>query len=127
MKAVDIHEGLDSTLLILHHRFKAKPDRPEIQIIKEYSDLPLLECYPSQLNQVFMNLLGNAVDALEQELMAGDRAHKPEDATVKIITTKLNNQVLIRICDNGPGIDEQHRAKLFDPFFTTKPIGKGNG
>ncbi|MEM9505468.1 MAG: GAF domain-containing protein, partial [Cyanobacteria bacterium P01_E01_bin.43] len=127
MKAVDIHEGLDSTLLILHHRFKAKPERPEIQIIKEYSDLPLLECYPSQLNQVFMNLLGNAIDALEQELIAGDRAHKPEAATVKIITTKLNNQVLIQIRDNGPGIDEQHRAKLFDPFFTTKPIGKGTG
>ncbi|MEM1291649.1 MAG: ATP-binding protein [Cyanobacteria bacterium P01_H01_bin.162] len=127
MKAVDIHEGLDSTLLILHHRFKAKPERPEIQIIREYSDLPLLECYPSQLNQVFMNLLGNAIDALEQELIAGDRAHKPEAATVKIITTKLNNQVLIQIRDNGPGIDEQHRAKLFDPFFTTKPIGKGTG
>ncbi|MGD1944401.1 MAG: ATP-binding protein [Leptolyngbyaceae cyanobacterium] len=127
MKAVDIHEGIDSTLLILHHRFKAKPDRPEIHIVKEYSELPLLECYPSQLNQVFMNLLSNAVDALEQELMAGDRAHKPEAATVKIITAKLNNQVLIRIRDNGPGIDEQHRAKLFDPFFTTKPIGKGTG
>ena len=127
MKAVDIHEGLDSTLLILHHRFKAKPERPEIHIIKEYGELPLLECYPSQLNQVFMNLLGNAVDALEQELMMGDRTHKPEAATVKIITTKLNNQVLIQIRDNGPGIDEQHRAKLFDPFFTTKPIGKGTG
>ncbi|MEM9503082.1 MAG: ATP-binding protein, partial [Cyanobacteria bacterium P01_E01_bin.43] len=101
--------------------------RPEIHIIKEYSELPPLECYPSQLNQVFMNLLSNAVDALEQELLAGDRVNKPEAAMVKIITTKLNNQVLIRIRDNGPGIDEQHRAKLFDPFFTTKPIGKGTG
>ena len=70
-KAVDLHEGIDSTLLILQHRFKAKPDRPAIEIVKEYADLPLIECYPSQLNQVLMNLLSNGTDALEQEIASG--------------------------------------------------------
>ena len=126
-KAVDIHAGIDSTLLILHHRLKAKPDSPAIKIIKEYDVLPLIECYPSQLNQVFMNLLSNAIDALEQEIVDGDRALDNSPPTIKIISQKLDEHVTIRIQDNGPGIPEDCRAKLFDPFFTTKPIGKGTG
>lgn len=126
-KAVNLHEGIESTLLILHHRFKAKPDRPEIRIVKEYGDLPLVECYPSQLNQVFMNLLSNAVDALEQEVLAGNWADTAESPTVWIKTAKLDHQVLVCIRDNGPGVPEQERNRLFDPFFTTKPIGKGTG
>jgi len=126
-KAVDIHEGIDSTLLILHHRIKAKPDREEIQIVKNYGDLPLVECYPSQLNQVFMNLISNAVDALEQDVASGKRSPDAGAPAVTISTERQNHQVVISIRDNGPGIPEANRAKLFDPFFTTKPIGKGTG
>ena len=126
-KAVDIHEGIDSTLLILQHRLKEKPNRPEIQIIKNYGDLPLVECYPSQLNQVFMNIICNAVDALEQSVAPGAWDDEAEALTIKIFTQVLDDQVVIRIRDNGPGILEQSQAKLFDPFFTTKPIGKGTG
>lgn len=126
-KAVNLHEGIDSTLLILHHRFKAKPDRPVIQLVKEYGDLPLVECYPSQLNQVFMNLLGNGLDALEQEIVTDQRADKSEPPTITVSTRRLDDQILIQIRDNGPGIPESHRTKMFDPFFTTKPIGKGTG
>jgi len=126
-KDVNLHEGIDSTLLILQHRIKAKADRPVIQVVKNYADLPLVECYPSQLNQVFMNILGNGIDALEQEIMAGSRAPKSAPPTLTITTEQLQGEVLIRIRDNGPGIPEKHRARLFDPFFTTKPIGKGTG
>ena len=126
-KEVDLHEGIDSTLLILQHRIKAKCDRVTIEVIKDYADLPLVECYPSQLNQVFMNILGNGIDALEQEIATGARAQKSAPPTINISTEQLQNEVLIRIRDNGPGIDEKHRARLFDPFFTTKPIGKGTG
>ncbi|NER79906.1 MAG: GAF domain-containing protein [Leptolyngbya sp. SIO1D8] len=126
-KAVDVHEGIDSTLLILHHRLKAKPDRTAIKIIKQYSDLPLVECYPSQLNQVFMNLISNAVDALEHEIEAGGRSNKPQEPMITIVTETLNDQVVIYIRDNGPGVPKENRTQLFDPFFTTKPIGKGTG
>ncbi|MCL1472263.1 sensor histidine kinase [Argonema antarcticum] len=122
MKSVDIHEGIDSTLLILQHRLKAKPDRPAIEVIKEYGDLPLVECYAGQLNQVFMNLLANAIDALE---MGCQEAPKPQ---IRIHTEKINStHIAIRISDNGSGITEEVHQKLFDPFFTTKPIGKGTG
>ena len=126
-KAVDLHEGIDSTLLILHHRFKAKPDRPAIQLVKDYGALPLVECYPSQLNQVFMNLLSNGVDALDQEIANGQRADKSEPPTITVMTRQVRDEILIQIRDNGPGIPEQHLTKMFDPFFTTKPIGKGTG
>ena len=123
-KAVNIHEGIDSTLLILQHRLKAKSDRPAIQIIKEYENLPQVECYPSQLNQVFMNLISNAVDALEQQIASSKVSSEP---AIVIRTETLNGQAIIRIRDNGPGIAQNSYARLFDPFFTTKPIGKGTG
>jgi signal transduction histidine kinase len=128
-KAVDIHEGIDSTLMILQHRLKARQERPEIQVIKEYTQLPLVDCYPGQLNQVFMNLLANAIDALDesnykrtfQEIVINPNI-------IKICTFATNdNQVTISIADNGSGIPETIRSKLFNPFFTTKPVGKGTG
>lgn len=119
-KKADIHQGLDSTLMILHHRLKAKPNSPGIQVIKEYGQIPLVECYAGQLNQVFMNLLGNAIDALE--------VVKLEHPQILIQTELQENHLLsIQISDNGSGIPEEFRSKLFDPFFTTKPIGKGTG
>jgi signal transduction histidine kinase len=128
-KAVDIHEGIDSTLMILQHRLKAKQERPEIQIIKEYTQLPLVDCYPGQLNQVFMNLIANAIDALDEsnhKRTFQEIAINPN--IIKISTFVTNdNQVTISIADNGSGIPETIRSKLFNPFFTTKPIGKGTG
>lgn len=130
MQPVDIHEGIDSTLLILHHRLKANGNRPAIEVIKEYGKLPLVECYPSQLNQVFMNLLGNAIDALEEiELKGsnkGQRTTKP--LTIRIRTeVSSSNHITVRITDNGMGMSDDVKARLFDPFFTTKPMGKGTG
>ncbi|WP_026731148.1 GAF domain-containing sensor histidine kinase [Fischerella sp. PCC 9605] len=121
-KFVDIHEGIDSTLMILAHRLKAQPDRPAIQIIKDYGQLPLVECYPGQLNQVFMNLLSNAIDALEEGLGEGS---VPCIRIYTVITD--DDTVTIRIVDNGTGMNEKVRSRLFNPFFTTKPIGKGTG
>lgn len=129
MKAVDIHEGIDSTLLILQHRLKAKPGSPAIQLVKEYGDLPLVECYAGQLNQVFMNVLSNAIDALEHSREPKSEAHSSQ-ITIHTALGKLSNDVesvVICISDNGPGIPETLRARVFDPFFTTKPVGKGTG
>ncbi|WP_171974821.1 ATP-binding protein [Leptolyngbya sp. 'hensonii'] len=123
IKEVNLHEGIDNTLTILHYRLKARADRAGIQVIKNYGDLPLVECYAGQLNQVFMNILSNAIDALE--------SHQPSpDSPLKIqITTQVLEQdwALIQITDNGPGMNENVRTRLFDPFFTTKPVGKGTG
>lgn len=132
LKSVDIHAGIDSTLLILQHRFKAKPEHTGIKLIKEYGVLPEIECYPGQLNQVFMNLIANAVDALEESMLCcclswGNSKHK-DKATIRICTERLDqHHVRIRIADNGMGIQEEFKSKLFDPFFTTKPMGKGTG
>jgi two-component system, NtrC family, sensor kinase len=124
MKAVDIHEGIDSTLMILQNRIKAKSDRPEIKIVKEYGSLPLIECYAGQLNQVFMNILSNAIDALEEAINTQDGFHP----IITIRTTIVNEKyVEIDIADNGLGIAEAVRQNIFNPFFTTKPIGKGTG
>ncbi len=122
MTPIDIHEGIDSTLLIFKNRLKARGERPEIKVIKEYGKLPLVECYAGSLNQVFMNILSNAIDAL-------DTYKQDEFGTITIRTEVLdgNSHVVIRIKDNGPGITEAVKARLFDPFFTTKPIGKGTG
>jgi two-component system, NtrC family, sensor kinase len=126
MKPVDIHEGIDNTLLLLQNRLKKVPKQPQIQIIKEYGNLPQVECYAGQLNQVFMNLLTNAIDVLEECLV-----NSPEQITnpqICIRTEILNDeQVFICITDNGPGMTEKIRKRIFDLFFTTKPVGKGTG
>ncbi|WP_193993340.1 GAF domain-containing sensor histidine kinase [Leptolyngbya ectocarpi] len=124
-KAIDIHEGLDSTLLILQPRLKAMSNRADIQLVKNYGCLPLVECYPSQLNQVFMNLIDNAIDALNQQIEAGESTQMPP--YIKISTQADSDNVVISISDNGPGIPAADQSRLFDPFFTTKPIGKGTG
>ncbi|NET56911.1 MAG: urea ABC transporter substrate-binding protein [Symploca sp. SIO2E6] len=125
MEEVDIHEGIDSTLLILNNRLKGKSGNYKMEIIKEYGELPLVECYPSQLNQVFMNLISNAIDALEESISSGKITVKPK---IWIRTTvSFPEQVTISIADNGPGIVEEIKKQLFDPFFTTKPVGKGTG
>ncbi|MFB2896448.1 MASE1 domain-containing protein [Aerosakkonemataceae cyanobacterium BLCC-F50] len=121
IKTVDIHEGIDSTLVILQHRLKAKSDRPAIDIVKEYGKIPLIECYAGQLNQVLMNILSNAIDALEEIATSSV-------GQICIITELINPQsVRIIIADNGNGIPEAFQTRIFDPFFTTKPTGKGTG
>lgn len=122
LKEVDIHQGLESTLLILQNRLNLQGNRPGIEVIKKYGDIPLVECYPGQLNQVYINLLANAIDALESQ-------GKIEDKPTIVIETEMHNkdQVKIQIRDNGIGMTEEVRKRLFDPFFTTKPIGKGTG
>ena len=121
VKTVDVHEGIDSTLVILSHRLKSSNTQGSIEVIKRYGQLPEIDCYPSQLNQVLMNILSNAVDALEEE-------------TQPQITLTTESQyidgkeyALIRIADNGTGIPEEIRPQILDPFFTTKPVGKGTG
>ncbi|QLE39692.1 HAMP domain-containing protein [Nostoc sp. C052] len=129
MKEVDIHEGIDSTLLILQNRLKAKPEHPKIEIIKEYGELPLVECYAGQLNQVFMNVINNAIDALDMCNLQCSLQEIESNPSKIIISTKLisDNRVVVRIADNGPGMTQEVKKKLFDPFFTTKPVGQGTG
>ncbi|MCC5669448.1 GAF domain-containing protein [Nostoc sp. CHAB 5784] len=134
LKPVDIHEGLDSTLLILGHRLKNNNERPAIEIVKEYATLRLLECYPAQLNQVFMNLLSNSIDALEEKFKTIQQRYLKLSQkcpkiplTIWISTQAVNNLIVIRIADNGLGIPEEVRSHMFDPFFTTKAPGKGTG
>lgn len=141
-KPFDLHQGLDSTLLILNSRLKAQSNREAIAIIKNYGDIPFIECYGGQINQVFMNILSNAIDALEERIALGSpqastmskpeprkdcsRDHDPP--SIHIQTRCLaDHAVLVTIADNGSGIPDSIASKLFDPFFTTKPIGKGTG
>ncbi len=120
-KPVNIHDGIDSTLMILQTRLREQSDRKEIQVIKEYGELPQIECYAGQLNQVFMNILSNAIDALEE----GDRH---DQSIIKIHTQIIeNNFIAIIFNDNGSGIKSESISKLFDPFFTTKSVGQGTG
>ncbi|MEO8893372.1 MAG: GAF domain-containing protein [Coleofasciculaceae cyanobacterium] len=135
VKAVDIHEGIDSTLMILKSRLKSQPKHPTIQVVKEYGDLPLIECYAGQLNQVFMNILINAIDALEETINLQTEAINNQlcclafkNPTIWIKTELVNANLLrVKIIDNGLGIPEHIQHRLFDPFFTTKPVGKGTG
>jgi two-component system, NtrC family, sensor kinase len=128
-KAVNIHEGIDSTLLILQHRLKARPECPEIKVIRDYGDLPLIECYAGQLNQAFMNILSNAIDALEE--INAKRTYREIESDPNCLTIRTSmpdpEWVKISIADNGPGIPEKIQQKIFEPFFTTKPVGKGTG
>jgi PAS domain S-box-containing protein len=145
-KPIDIHEGINSTLLLLQHRLKNRPGQVKIQIIKNYNKIPLVDCYAGQLNQVFMNLLSNAIDSLESHFV-NDTSESPylnnnssnldpdsdgvtdqDSPTITISTKKIYpNFVQISIKDNGCGIPETVQTKIFDPFFTTKPIGSGTG
>ena len=144
IKRVDIHEGIDSALLILQHKLKENGRNRPIEIVKEYGKMPPIQCYVGQLNQVFMNILSNAIDALANvrnrklELASatdGERQNFPNlplacDAfpLIRIRTEVLdNNRVAIIISDNGPGMADSVKSRIFDPFFTTKPVGKGTG
>lgn len=124
VKYTNLHEGIDSTLMLLQHRLKAQPQRRQIQVIRAYQNLPLIECYSGHINQVFMNIISNAIDAIEEAISSG----KQFEPTI-IIRTGLDaqNQVKVHIIDNGVGIAATIRSRLFDPFFTTKPIGTGTG
>jgi signal transduction histidine kinase len=110
LKIANIHEGLDSTLILLRNKYKQR-----IEIEKHYGDIPEIECYPGQLNQVFMNILSNAIDAIDDK------------GTITISTVKLNDKVQVSIKDTGRGIPENIRTKIFEPFFTTKEVGHGTG
>ncbi|MBE9213369.1 AAA family ATPase [Plectonema cf. radiosum LEGE 06105] len=127
-KPVNVHEGIETTLMILQHRLKAKAERPTIQIIKKYEELPLVRCYSGQLNQAFMNLLANAIDALDESNEGKTYAEIEKNPNVITIRTSAKEEkVTIQIADNGPGMTEEVRSKLFKAFFTTKPEGKGTG
>ncbi len=116
-KTVNLHDGLDSTLMILSHKLKAQQQRTAIEVVKNYGELPPICCYAGQMNQVFMNVLGNAIDALEDV----------EAPQIKISTELIADQVVITLSDNGLGMPTEVREQIFNPFFTTKPIGKGTG
>ncbi|MEM9924261.1 MAG: response regulator [Cyanobacteria bacterium P01_D01_bin.50] len=128
--ACDIHEGINSTLLILKYRLQANNKRPEIQVMKNYDQLPLMDCYCSQLNQVFMNIISNSIDALEDynsQLSYEDKKKNPAQIS---ITTKFDSNrqvVIISFKDNGPGIPNDIVKSIFEQFFTTKNVGKGTG
>ncbi|MBE9008888.1 HAMP domain-containing protein [Pseudanabaenaceae cyanobacterium LEGE 13415] len=125
-KAVDLHEGIESTLLLLQHRLQATETRSEIQVHKSYGDLPLVECYAGQINQVLMNLLSNAIDAIEAANQTIRRKNRSNRISIQT-SVNVNRAIEIRIADNGIGISEDLRSRIFDPFFTTKPVGAGTG
>ncbi|MHC5671990.1 ATP-binding protein [Nostoc sp.] len=132
VKQVNIHEGIDSSLMILKHRLQARHEYPEITVIKKYSQLPNVTCYPGQLNQVFMNILANAIDALEASAINSQTTDNQKltknNLQIQIKTEVIDEKwIEISIADNGLGINEQVRSKVFDPFFTTKAVGKGTG
>nr|WP_290226086.1 CHASE domain-containing protein [Trichocoleus desertorum] len=129
MKPVDIHEGIDSTLLILQNRLKPRAEHPAVLVVKEYGDIPLINCYAGQLNQVFMNILTNALDALEEyDTQRSPEAIQADPSTITLRTLMVDSHLLkVEIADNGPGMSEAVRDRLFDPFFTTKPVGQGTG
>ncbi|MEO1592022.1 MAG: ATP-binding protein [Cyanobacteria bacterium J06632_22] len=131
-KPVDIHENLESTLMLMQHRLRETTRRPPIQVIRDYGELPSIHCAPAELNQVFTNILGNAIDALEQQYLLQSQPQQetapalPPEITLR--TTLRDNQwVEIAIADSGIGMTEALQDRIFDPFFTTKPVGQGTG
>ncbi|MGI0493057.1 ATP-binding protein [Alkalinema pantanalense CENA528] len=124
-KWADIHQGLESTLLILRHRLNANSTRPQIEVERHYGELPPILCHPGLLNQVFMNILSNAIDALEDRLRSDASFTRPYIYISTGFTQR--NRIKITIADNGPGIPEEIQSQIFDPFFTTKPVGQGTG
>ncbi|MGB7442509.1 MAG: ATP-binding protein [Coleofasciculaceae cyanobacterium] len=136
LKPADIHQGIDNSLLILQHRLQAEKNRPEIKLVKEYGQLPLVPCYSSLLNQVFVNLLANAIEALSEAATRTDNPLKEPQILIRTqilpaqpssTTKKAIDCAVIEIVDNGPGISEEVVEQIFYPFFTTKPVGKGTG
>ncbi|MGE5659793.1 MAG: PAS domain S-box protein [Actinomycetota bacterium] len=135
MKKVDIHESIDSSLLMLEYRLKAQPNHSAIQVIKDYGQLPLVECYAGQLNQVFLNIIANAIDALELPDRSENQANSKKfqvdtvqlNPTIWIHTEAVKEGIVIHIVDNGPGMLKEVQQRIFDPFFTTKVVGKGTG
>lgn len=132
-KLTDIHQGINNTLFLLQHCIKSQSDRPAIRVIKEYSDLPKIGCYGSQLNQVFTYIITNAIEAIDQEKEKWRTSNNgfesnPPTPTIWICTEiKDNTNVVIKIADNGSGMNDQVKRQVFDPFFTTKPVGSGTG
>lgn len=128
LKSVDVHQGLENTLVILQHRLKASGDCAEVNVVRSYSDLPLLECYAGQLNQVFTNILANSIDALEEKRKRVSDGLTDEAPEITIETKRVGlDRICISIADNGEGMPESVRNRVFDPFFTTKDIGVGTG
>ncbi|WP_293128048.1 response regulator [Microcoleus sp. bin38.metabat.b11b12b14.051] len=120
--AIDLHETLDSTLLLLKHRLKDQGSRPVIEVIQNYGNLPAIKCYPGPMNQVFMNLLANAIDAVED---AWEKDQRP--LIITISTEVVTESAIVRIADNGLGMTDEIQQHLFEPLFTTKAVGKGTG
>jgi signal transduction histidine kinase len=128
LKAVNLQDGIDSTLMILRNRWKTQDFRPAVEIVKQYEEIPLVECYAGQMNQVFMNILVNAIDALdERDEKRTFRECENSPSTIWVSTAVIEDWVQITIADNGTGMSEATQKQLFDPFYTTKPIGKGTG
>lgn len=126
----DLHEGLESTLLILKHRLKANNSRPEIAVVKNYGDLPAISGFPGQLNQVFMNLLANSIDALDESntnKSYDEIAACPNQIAIATYLDSTTSQIIVEISDNGIGMTPETQQKVFEHLFTTKPIGKGTG
>ncbi|MDP5018738.1 MAG: HAMP domain-containing histidine kinase, partial [Dolichospermum sp.] len=124
-KSVDLHEGIDNTLLILQHRLKPHGSFPGIEIMKDYGELPKIECYAGQMNQVFMNVISNAIDVLTHE--SGQEITYSPTIRISSRVSTNNTHILISIADNGLGMSKEVKQRIFDPFFTTKPVGKGTG
>lgn len=128
--AFNIHDGIKSTLMILRHRLSANVQRPAIEIVENYGELPAVNCYPGQLSQVFMNIIANAIEALEegsQERSYDEIETSPNTITITTSVTEIDQQVQISFYDNGPGIPEPAKSRIFDHLFTTKDVGKGTG